>query len=337
MSGQTMSRRHNVRHAAALAMLLGVWLASPRAAHACSALSPCDRPLGTLPPDGAVDVPLNVEIELFTSDLYFGRLTQDVMPGLRVAGSDVLLALEPATTRGRVRAVGGLAPDTAYEIVGPSLDLSCATSMPDVVLATFTTGSSMDVVAPSTPTSTAGGCSLSTCTDSGCCGPYVAGTSSVQWTASDDGSLGVVYAFGAPDGPRLWRTRGTAVRMVYGHGLYARVTTEPLPGASSRAIYAIDAAGNVSEAGELAALDLSCADGVQLCDGGICQDAGVPDAGATTDDASLPQDGDGGARDDPMRPAPSCGVVRTTITARAIPFLLTLAGALLAFRRRRAR
>ncbi len=70
--------------AAALALVLGTWLSVPRTAHACSA-NRCGSPPRTIPTDGAVDVPLNAELELLGPDDYFTLLRRPTQPSLRVA------------------------------------------------------------------------------------------------------------------------------------------------------------------------------------------------------------------------------------------------------------
>lgn len=276
---QTMKRWHNVRRAAILGVFLHA-LAAPQTAEACSGPNRCER-LRTLPTDGAVDVALNVELEILAASEYF-TYSGRTPPTLRVAGTTELLALEPARTARRLRAIGGLAPRTTYEILGPSLDPECLGGVDGVVLATFTTGDVADTTAPSQPETTTGPCIVDANLPS-TCGGYLAAIAHSTWLATDDGGLGVVYAFGSPEGPRLERGHGTWVNLIQQFGLNPVVAFDPIPWQGGP-VYAIDAAGNVSEPADFGPVDLTCADGFFVCgDGGVCsRDAATPDDDAGT-------------------------------------------------------
>lgn len=194
-----------------------------------------------------------------------------------------------------MRVVGGLAPHTTYELLGPSLDPECPGATPDVVLATFTTGETEDTTPPSRPVTTTSPCVVDA-DPASTCGGYLAATVQATWLATDDGALAVAYAFGTPHGSRLSREHGVAAQIVQMSGLSAVVTFDPMPSAGP--VYAIDVAGNVSEPAALE-IDLHCADGLSLCDGGVCS----PDGGPTSDDGAAPSL-DGGAG---PPPGPSSG------------------------------
>ncbi|MDQ3035421.1 MAG: hypothetical protein M3Y87_23655 [Myxococcota bacterium] len=238
-----------------LVFVVGWW---PVEARACSAWPDCLPPSVALPPDGSLDVPLNVEVEALLPFLPGG--TPVITPRLRVADTGEEVLLVPARTPGRFRSDGPLDPSTRYELLAPReaplrsfpSETSC-TSEP-VVISTFTTGDAIDSTAPRGVTAAGNGCSVSTCSSSACCGPYVAAISSASWHATDERALPVAYAFGSPDGPRTFATGGAATSFSgIGNPL---ASSGRIPGASP--VFAIDAAGNVSLESASFDLDFSC-------------------------------------------------------------------------------
>ena len=182
-----------------------------------------------------------------------------------------------------------LAPHTRYELLGPSRaawrdggtpDPECVVD-PDV-RATFTTGDAIDETAPDAPEVLAGGCRVDVCTDGGCCGPYVAALVGVSWSAAGE-SGPVAFAFGAPDGPRTFATRGSYVSVVTSRVPAPRVTTELVPG--SGPVYVIDGSGNVSAPTPIPGADFSCAPSPEAA-AALLDTARVAEAGVG--------DGDGG-------------------------------------------
>lgn len=293
---------------------------------ACSNIL-CGGPPRTVPPDGATDVPIDAELEILSNPDFRPTLPGDLTPQLRVAGSDELLALEPNPVTGRMHAAAGLSADTSYELLGPRLDPGCG-ALETIVLATFTTGTRHDTTPPAAPSVAVEPCFVDTCNRGGCCGPFVGGAARATWPATDDTPFGLVYAFGAPDGPRLSRSQGLWTTVMGGTGLLP--THQPVPGRGP--VYAVDVSGNVSEGVMLPEPDLSCAPAPnEICDGGVCADAGAPDAGgragldASHDDASTGAHGG------------SCGCSIDTRSSAFAPGLALLVLSAVGARRRRHR
>ncbi len=256
-----------------LALALLALMLRPELAAACSPIPSCPSVTVTLPPDGALDVPRNVELEAYVS--YPRRVASSLE--LRVADTGQHVALAPSPLPGRMRPVELLEAGVRYELLGPRnlrAFVGDSTTCDEAlhVLATFVVGDHIDTVAPTDVRASGGGCVVRTCGSTSCCGPYVAAISGGTWSATDDGGLPVAYAMGSPTGPRTFDTRGS-VAMTNGGA--------PLHGAPSivgSPVFAIDAAGNVSSPSPTFEMSFSCYPSTPeewamydlRCDGGPC-------------------------------------------------------------------
>lgn len=232
------------------------WVVLPSTAGACLPLAPCASTARTVPPAGSVDVPLNVELEAIALGAMAGAPPAVVTLRRADTGEDVPLIA--ARTPGRFRSALPLAPGTLYELSAPMYFLrtlysptSTCDATPTVV-ASFTTGTTVDTMPPTNIAASGGGCGVEECDSSACCGPYRARLYGARWSATDDGTLPIAYAFGSPDGPRTLATSGSQITYESGSGVSPFWV--PIPGASP--VYAIDAAGNVSL--DSAAFTLTC-------------------------------------------------------------------------------
>lgn len=319
--------------AGAVLFVLSVAFATlPKRATACLPIPHCVDATWTVPPAGAVDVPLNTELEAMPFGALAGVPRTAVALALRVADTGEEVILVDARTRGRRRPDSPLLPETRYELYAPTsvsrspFGMECATE-PTVLVASFTTGTTTDETAPTGVTAAATGCGTESCDDGACCGPYVARLYGARWSATDDGALPVAYAFGSPDGPRTLATMGTAVSHESGFG--RSPFWIDIPGASP--VYALDAAGNVSL--DSADFMLGCAPPPpeppepppeppapveppvdESCDGGTCP-------------TTMPMESSDGS---------GCTVTSAPCAPRGSFALLLLSAAMLAMRRRRS-
>jgi MYXO-CTERM domain-containing protein len=300
--------------------------AMPERASACLPAPSCGNVAFTVPPNGAVGVPLNVELEAMPFNVTAYTPPTAVALVLRVADTGEDVVLGPARTLGRARPESPLLPETRYELYAPPalrrsvFGTECGTE-PTALVATFTTGTTSDVVAPAAVTAAGTGCGGASCDNGACCGPYVAVLHYAAWSATDDGALPVAYAFGSPDGPRTLATMGTSVGYESGYG--RSPFWIDIPGASP--VHAIDAAGNVSL--ESAEFTLGCAP--------------VPPAppAPVEPPAEPPADGscDGGACAPPTDADGGCSVTTAPHTRNGSFAILLLVAALFAARRRSTR
>lgn len=143
-----------VRWAMAVVLALGVWLGEASRAEACSPPWGVSRRV-VLPPDGATGVPLNAEVVVE----YEGAVRDHEWPlQVRpVGGEPLALELDVFGVGWRAIATGRLdaqlEPDTTYEVLD-RLTMPCQDSVANclrddfAVVATFTTGTAPDLVAP---------------------------------------------------------------------------------------------------------------------------------------------------------------------------------------------
>lgn len=261
----------------------------PVVAQACSRPGPCP-PTRAFPPDGATDVPLNVELEGYLA----GESGSRSGLVLRVAETGEEVPLVAGRTPGRMRAEALLLPSTRYELYVTTQRWAAPDECTDelVLGSTFTTGDAEDVSAPTDVRASGPSCSPSVCSSGACCGPYVAAFSSVGWGARDDGALPLAYAFGSPRGPRTFATSGAALQCSGCVGPEESVLAPRgrMPG--SGPIYAIDAAGNVSVESASFTHDFSCFPPPEaICDGGLCPSI---DGGPNADGGTTPTSSGGG-------------------------------------------
>ncbi|AKF09360.1 hypothetical protein DB32_006509 [Sandaracinus amylolyticus] len=312
-----------------------VLVLDPTSARACSLPTPCPEITHTSPPDGATDVPLNVEIEVaYHIDLPPGHEPVQLRDAitLRDTTTGELVALERSPVWNRMRPVAMLAADRTYEVLGARdyghLAIECAAGAAEV-LATFTTGDTIDDTPPTAPSVSASACSPVVCGNDGCCGPHVAAVVRFTWSSTDDGGLALVYANGAVGGVHTISTSGSVERIVSGTGTALHIVPRvPRASGTGAGLLAIDAAGNVSAPTPLPAADLGCANDLDP-DGGVRADASADTDAATSVDAGIDAGADAStARDD----SGSCAVSRGRVSLAPIATMLAILA--LALRRR---
>jgi len=322
----------------------------PLDAGMCSPATP--RPV---PDADAIDVPLNVEVDLawLTSTYIVGghvRITPSTTFRLRAADGELVeLAPSPATLRARPTA--DLRPDTRYAIedldYGEPTGPGCAPRPEYVEIAAFTTSAVRDDDAPEAPAEAQvdACCYYAGCASGGCCGPYELVGRGIQF----DVEPGAIVEYRVDGRGRVFGTGGASVGF-FTEGMFGYPGGRPLLQAEpdeTRAVEAraIDPAGNTS-AWSLVISVPGCAP-TRWPDGGVggigtgwtdsCVDGpGVEDAGPTGMDAALPSPMDGGVSAEPSH-ARACSASRGRSGPGLIGLLSLLVLAIVSVRRALAR
>ena len=213
---------------------------------------------GALPADGAVDVPLNVVVGLTR---WVGGPTERVVPIVRAADGERVATAAAIPGTGIYALAEELHPATEYVLYALGDPRSCEGTDGSVEneIARFTTGTARDDDPPATPVvSGPTTCDTDSCDSSTCCGPYTV----TEWRVDVADSVRDVVGYGAPDGSSVSFRFGSWIRALS----YPTLDIERVPGPTAFSIFAIDHAGNRSEAS--APIDVSrCIPAV--VDGGV--------------------------------------------------------------------
>jgi hypothetical protein len=329
---------------AVLIIAASIVLAGRRAADACSYPPPLfEREI--VPADGDFDVPLNAQIRVYYSLNRNEKPPERGMVAIRPVGGDPIAvttsAIENPQYLGLVTIVRPDAPlvgGTTYEILDTTIVPceqpwdGCVLADP-VVIATFSTGFTEDIIPPVYGGLAGFSASWDECDDDACCGPYAgfhvsfledptppsdSGRPYIAWNVYRVGqSEPVMYA--GLHGVAGWRSCDAGPFFFEG----IRVQN-----GQSYMVRAVDLAGHEDTNTSVHTIDISCADRPPPPDGG-------GGGGGGQDDAGPDVDANPGA--DPSDKASGCRVSSPgSDSAVGAVLLLLPAAVLLARRRRRA-
>lgn len=337
-------------------VLLAVWavhslaLVVPGRAAACSPPSdggvcPMSAYPVVVPETDAVDVPLNVEVDVTWTTPGFPRSATAPSTTFRVRAEDgEIVELVPSPTTRRWRSSGDLRPNTRYLIEDYDRRVpggaGCEPASEYVEIASFTTGPARDDAAPATPVEGRfdACCRYESCENSGCCGPYRSAARGVVFTVEPDTIVEYRVDGGAGT---VFGSASTSVGFVR-EGMFGHPAFRPSLSPGDLEARAIDAAGNASgwsarlavpgcddrsrpDAGFDWSWTDSCVDGPGVADAG--SDTGRMDVGSSATDGGVGMDG-GIARTH----ATSCSA--TAGRSPSVMALFGLVGLALAMRRR---